>query len=100
MNRQTSSRLPACPPPADPGSAAVVAHASESSSGAGIPSTLACLAVITCVFALVGVAAYMASVTALRNQPAPTPSVVLCERTPSGAHNCTLLTPTGGAHVL
>ncbi len=34
MNRQTSSRLPACPPPADPGSAAVVAHAAESSSGA------------------------------------------------------------------
>lgn len=40
MNRQTSSRLPACPPPADPGSAAVVAHASESSSGACIPPTL------------------------------------------------------------
>lgn len=37
MNRQTSSRLPACPPPADPGSAAVVAHAAESSSGACIP---------------------------------------------------------------
>lgn len=37
MNRQTSSRLPACTPPADPGSAAVVAHAAESSSGACIP---------------------------------------------------------------
>lgn len=40
MNRQIPPRLPACPPPADPGSAAVVAHASESSSGAGIPPTL------------------------------------------------------------
>lgn len=36
MNRQTSSRLPACPPPADPVFAAVVAHAAESSSGACI----------------------------------------------------------------
>lgn len=32
--------LTPCTPPADPGSAAVVAHASESSSGAGIPPTL------------------------------------------------------------
>jgi len=29
------SRIPPCPPPVDPGSAAVVAHAAESSSGAG-----------------------------------------------------------------
>ena len=40
MNRQTPPRLPACPPPADPGSAAVVAHASESSSGACTLPTL------------------------------------------------------------
>lgn len=38
---QTRARpLTPCTPPADPGSAAVVAHASESSSGAGIPPTL------------------------------------------------------------
>lgn len=40
MTLTPSSRTPACTPPADPGSAAVVAHASESSSGAGIPPTL------------------------------------------------------------
>lgn len=40
MNRQTPPRFPACPPPADPGSAAVVAHAAESSSGACIPPAL------------------------------------------------------------
>ena len=38
---QTRARpLTPCTPPADPGSAAVVAHASESSSGACIPLTL------------------------------------------------------------
>lgn len=36
MNQRTSP----CTPPADPGSAAVVAHAAESSSGACIPPTL------------------------------------------------------------
>lgn len=36
MNQRTSP----CSPPADPGSAAVVAHAAESSSGACIPLTL------------------------------------------------------------
>lgn len=36
MTPNPSPRLPACPPPADPGSAAVVAHAAESSSGACI----------------------------------------------------------------
>lgn len=40
MTPKPSPRLPACPPPADPGSAAVVAHAAESSSGACIPPTL------------------------------------------------------------
>lgn len=36
MTPKPPPRLPACPPPADPGSAAVVAHAAESSSGACI----------------------------------------------------------------
>lgn len=36
MNQRTSP----CTPPADPGSAAVVAHAAESSGGACIPPTL------------------------------------------------------------
>lgn len=40
MTLTPSSRIPDCSPPADPGSAAVVAHASESSSGVGIPPTL------------------------------------------------------------
>lgn len=62
--------------------------------------TLVCIVFIASFFSLVGVFGYFGAVTALRNQPAPTPSVVLCERTPSGAHNCTLLTPTGGSHVL
>lgn len=39
MTREPS-RIPACPPPADPGSAAVVAHAAESSNGAGSHPTL------------------------------------------------------------
>lgn len=34
MTPKPPPRLPACTPPADPGSAAVVAHAAESSSGA------------------------------------------------------------------
>lgn len=37
MNPQKPPRTSPCPPPADPGSAAVVAHASESSGGACIP---------------------------------------------------------------
>ena len=40
MTLKPHPRLPACPPPADPGSAAVVAHAAESSSGACISPTL------------------------------------------------------------
>jgi len=40
MTLTPSSRIPDCSPPADPGSAAVVAHAAESSSGVSIPPTL------------------------------------------------------------